>query len=190
MNEEQIDKTQEQQDLLSKRAWYGIDGCVFTAAHYLKAFLDFALGADDDREIVWISKSSSHFYATRWRADFIFVNISVLEADSLDLSLRNNRIGKLFIDSKGTFITYKPSYIKKLNSSPYDASLFGCKVKVTKGPLEDFYGTIVGYDTKQGMYKIQVRLLVSSVVNLIHSSDFLLVDHLEDNTRIIKKQEE
>ena len=148
---------------IEKRAWFQIDNLIFTAPRYLREYLNSVLGKDDKREIVWINKTASHLYATRWRPDFCYVNILVNSVDTLNSSLRFNKIGNLVVTSTGKFLQVKKTQIDAVSSSPYYPEVLGKTVQIIHGPLEDFYGKIIAYSTELKKYIVSVKLLVSEV---------------------------
>lgn len=178
-----ITKDKSPEALAGKYAWYQIDNLIFTAIKYLTEYLDAILGADDQRDVVWINKTASHLYATRWRPDFCFVYISMSDVDSLNRHLRINKIGNIVVSASGQFQQFKKAHIDKLVNSPYDPEFIGKNVKIVHGPLEDFYGRVTGYSTDLHKYIISVKLLVSEVQVPHHIHEFQIIEEEGDNTK-------
>ena len=160
------------EEINDKYAWFQILDLAFTAPHYLKSFLHSYLGPDETRDIIWINKSSSHLYDTRWHPEFCFIYIPEREADNIDLALRQSKIGYLAMNHRNTFQKFTRDYINKLVKSPFYPDLIGKVVDIIHGPLEDFIGTVNSYSDNLSKYILRVQLLVSYVDYPHHLNEF------------------
>lgn len=172
------DKDRDSQE--GKYAWFQIDNLVFTAPKYLTEYMDAILGADDNREVIWINKSSPHMYATRWRPDFCYIYIPVNSADNFNAHLRFNKIGNLVVNTTGQFQQFTKAQIDKVSNSVYYPDLIGKHVRIIHGPLEDFYATVTGYSSKLHKYILTVKLLISEIQIPHHLHEFEVIDDSHD----------
>lgn len=158
-----------------KYNWFQIQDMAFTAPHYLKEFLNNVLGDDPVRDFVWINHQSPHLYETRWRPDFVFVYVQEEQIEFLELSLIKNKLGTISLTPRKKFQVFNKKEIDKLQYSTFVPEFIGRKIKFIKGPLEDFYGVIIGFSKESRKYKINIKLLLSDVVFESNTSDFIII---------------
>ena len=105
-------------------------------------------------------------------------------------NLHKNKIGNIVKESDGSFLTFAKEDIDKIAESPYFPELIGKSVKITHGPLEDFYGKVVKYSNDLKKYILSVKLLVSEVQIPHHLNEFEVtdkdVDNIEEFTKSIE----
>ena len=181
LNEDNFIISEEQESV--KYSWYQIIDLCFTAQHYLESYLYSVLGPDDNRDIIWINKTSSHLYATRWHPDFCFIFIPDKDADMLDMSMRKAvpvKIGYLAMNNKKQLQKFSRDYIDSLVVSPFYEELLDTDVFIIHGPLEDFYGKVDSYSNDLNKYILKVQLLVSFVLYPHHITDFIPLKELQD----------